>query len=336
MRPCRYVFPVACGCLLLASGNAWTNPGRVGAGAAPGSSPDRSCAEDGGAAIQVLGSGGPMHAQGRGSAAYLLWYERRAAVVIDMGGDTAAALARAGVAAGEIDILLLSHLHPDHVSGLPDFLWGEMVAGRHRPLVIAGPSGSGAFLPLEAFLARQFGEQGAFPFMRGVLTGEPFVLETKTVDASAPTAQPLGESGKLRLSALAVPHGRTPALAFRVDGPGFSVVFGGDQTARSPGFLRFAADADVLVVHAMLTERAAGSDLSRVVALPGDLARQAAESRVGHLVLGHLMGAGGNGDEARLWSLASIASVIDGIRASYAGTLTVASDGLCIPLPGGR
>ena len=91
----------------------------------PGALPGVRCAARAGTALEILGSGGPMHREARGSAAYLLWHRGRPAAVVDMGGDTAMALARAGVDAGEIDTLLISHFHPDHVSGLPDFLWGE-------------------------------------------------------------------------------------------------------------------------------------------------------------------------------------------------------------------
>lgn len=38
-------------------------------------------------AVQVLGSGEPMHGDGRGSAAYVLWVKQRPVVVVDMGGD---------------------------------------------------------------------------------------------------------------------------------------------------------------------------------------------------------------------------------------------------------
>src|SRR5579863_284755 len=63
-------------------------------------------------AVAVLGSGGPMHGDGRGSSAYLVFVHHKPAAVIDMGGDTAAKLAAAGVEAGSVGTLLISHLHP--------------------------------------------------------------------------------------------------------------------------------------------------------------------------------------------------------------------------------
>jgi len=296
----------------------------------PGALPGVRCAARAGTALEILGSGGPMHREARGSAAYLLWHRGRPAAVVDMGGDTAMALARAGVDAGEIDTLLISHFHPDHVSGLPDFLWGEIVSNRDRPLTVVGPSGTDTFPALETFLARQFGEQGSFPFMSGLLSGEEFELETRTVDVAVATPQLVAEREGLRFSALGVPHGRTPALAFRIDGPNFRVVLSGDQTARLPAFSRFARNADVLVAHAMITDAAARSPLSQVVALPGVLGAQALESAARHVVLGHLMGH--SDDDSRQWSLSDLDDVYAGIREYYTETITLASDGLCVPL----
>jgi ribonuclease BN (tRNA processing enzyme) len=108
--------------------------------APPGGGSDRTrCSSDGRTYLQVLGSGGPMHAEGRGGSAYALWLSRRPVVVVDMGADTPAALARAGAPRGSVEVLLVTHLHADHVSGVADFLWGEMAAERQGTLVVAGP-----------------------------------------------------------------------------------------------------------------------------------------------------------------------------------------------------
>ena len=315
---------------LLLAGQACADSIGAGAPNVANASESRHCGANGETAILVLGSGGPMHGGGRGSAAYLLLHEGRPVTIVDMGGDTPTALARAGVRTDRMGMLMISHLHPDHVSGLPDFLWGEMVAGRDRPLTLVGPSGSATVPALDTFLERSFGADGAFPFMAGLFDGDPFELKTKTVDVDARRPQAIAELDSLRFHALGVPHGSTPALAFRADGPDFRVLFAGDQTARLEAFTRFSADADILVVHAMLTPHAANSTLADVVALPGDLGRQASEAEVRHLVLGHLMG--GRDGEDDVWSLASMDELISGIRDHYSGMITVASDGRCIAL----
>lgn len=114
-------------------------PGGALAGPPPCSSYD--------AAVEVLGSGGPMHGDGRGNVAYLLWLHHKPALVVDMGGDTPAKLSGAGAHAGTLPLVLISHLHPDHVSGLPDFLWGEINAPRRLPLMLAGPVAGAIIFP---------------------------------------------------------------------------------------------------------------------------------------------------------------------------------------------
>jgi ribonuclease BN (tRNA processing enzyme) len=105
-------------------------------------------------------------------------------ILIDAGGGTSVALARAGADEAELDTILVTHLHPDHVSDLPDLLWGMSVEDRHRPLEILGPSGAGDFPGFRTFLARLFGSAGAFPFMKDLLDGREFPLQLDEVDAT--------------------------------------------------------------------------------------------------------------------------------------------------------
>ncbi|MEZ0476929.1 MBL fold metallo-hydrolase [Luteimonas sp. B3_2_R+30] len=294
--------------------------------------PADTCGRNGGSALQVLGSGGPMHGQGRGSAAYLLWSMGRPSILIDVGGGTTVALARAGVEAAQLDAVLISHFHPDHVSDLPAFLWGEMVTRRRRPLAIAGPTGAKDFRSLDAFLEKQFGAEGAFPDMKGLLSGEPFQLELAAIETVKARASRVFEHNGLRVSAYPVPHGRAPTLAYRIEGPDFSVVFGGDQTGLDPGFSKFAQGADYLVLHAMLSPRAAGHTLAQVVALPETLGRRAAEAKAKRVVLGHLMAGAPDQDEAHVWSLSSMPAVIEGLRTYYQAPILVPSDLQCLDL----
>ena len=64
-------------------------------------------------------------------------------IALKCGATALASLKRAGISAGGIDTIFLSHLHGDHFAGLP-FLFLEYIFAepRSRPLRIAGPPGT--------------------------------------------------------------------------------------------------------------------------------------------------------------------------------------------------
>lgn len=291
------------------------------------------CPRDGQAYLQILGSGGPMHAEGRGGSAYALWLSNRPAIVVDMGGDTPTALARAGAMPASVEALLISHVHADHVSGLADFLWGEMASDRRQPLAIAGPASNTEIFPsLPVFLDRLIGANGVFPTVRGLQDGAPFPLHVTTLSVDDRTPQRVFDQAGVAITALAVPHGAAPALAYRLEGPGVSVVLAGDQSGLHPQFAEFAADAGVLVFHAMVNERAVGQGLAGQVGIPSRLGELARASRARRVVLSHLMGEPGDSERAKRWSLSDLDGVVASVRRAYEGPIALATDLMCLPL----
>lgn len=64
------------------------------------------------------------------------------AVLVDCGEGTQIAAQRAGVSLKPIDKLLITHVHADHISGLPGLLHSMANAGRSEELSIIGPVGT--------------------------------------------------------------------------------------------------------------------------------------------------------------------------------------------------
>lgn len=283
--------------------------------------------------LQVLGSGGPMHAEGRGGSSYALWLANRPVIVVDMGADTPAKLAHAGAMPGGVEVLLVSHLHADHVSGLPDFLWGEMAAERHQPLAVVGPdSQSEEFPAFPDFLERLLGPDGAFPTLKGLQTGDPFALNITTLSTSDSAPQHVLDRDNISVTALSVPHGTAPALAYRVEGPNVSIVFAGDQSGTHPGFAEFAAGVDVLIFHATVNDAVENHPVAERVGIPSRLGALARASGAKRVVLSHLMGQPGDSEQAGLWSLADLDGVLRSIRRQFQGPVIVASDLACLEL----
>jgi ribonuclease Z len=72
----------------------------------------------------------------------LLRYQGRLAL-FDCGEGTQISLRALGWGLKDIDLILISHLHGDHIGGLPGLLLSQGNAGRTEPLEILGPPGLG-------------------------------------------------------------------------------------------------------------------------------------------------------------------------------------------------
>src|SRR5687768_16357592 len=67
-------------------------------------------------------------------------------LLIDCGEGTEHQLLRAPVRSGAIDAIFLTHLHGDHVYGVPGLLASMSMNGRTRPLELIGPEGTLEYL----------------------------------------------------------------------------------------------------------------------------------------------------------------------------------------------
>ena len=146
--------------------------------------------------LQVLGSGGPFPAGPLASSGYLVWHQGRPVVMVDAGGGTFLRFAEAGARLADLSLLAISHLHPDHVADLTALLW-QSDRLRQKPLKLAGPSGAGAFPPMDRYVRSLFDSAGgAYPILAGTLgqrgTGVRLEVFTVDVSASAPTRVPAG------------------------------------------------------------------------------------------------------------------------------------------------
>jgi len=286
----------------------------------------QSCAP-GPATVLILGSSGPAFNPERASSSYLLWAGGQARMLVDMGGGAYLRFAQSRAKLSDLALVAISHLHPDHVSDLPAFLWLSQQA-RQEPLPIVGPSagkgtasaaGNDIAPDFPTFLARLFDEKtGAFQVMGGALGGRGNGVRLNVTVADVTKAEPttVFEGSGLKVTALGIPHGNMPALAYRVQTPDGSVVFSTDQNGTDPKFVDFARNADVLIMH-MAIAPGATSPLHAAPAVVGHIAQ---EAQVGRLILSHL-------DQFNLE-----AAVAD-LKKSYTGPLTVGADLQCTPVP---
>ncbi len=170
--------------------------------------------------VTLLGTGNPRPTMERFGPSTLVEAGDHT-ILIDAGRGSIQRLFQIGEAAQvrAVDMVLLTHLHSDHVVGLPDLWLTGWIFGRDRPFVVSGPPGTKSMCAHldEAFAfdkkvrAKAFDPQG-------------IVLQAKDVEPGV-----VYDEGGLRITAFKVEHGGIvePAYGYRVEYRGRSVALFG-------------------------------------------------------------------------------------------------------------
>lgn len=95
--------------------------------------------------VALVGTGGMMPLPNRWLSSVLIRYQSHL-ILFDCGEGTQISLQSLGWGIKDIDVILISHLHGDHVTGLPGLLLTQGNSARTEPLQIVGPRGSRAVL----------------------------------------------------------------------------------------------------------------------------------------------------------------------------------------------
>lgn len=217
--------------------------------------------------------------------------------------------------------------HIDHTGELPGLVkardLGMKGAVAYR---IFGPEGGGPYPSTTRFIDRLFGEAGAFAYLPGFKNPLTFAVTDLPVAAAAPPRIVLEEDG-LRVTSIAVDHGDTPAVAYRIEWSGSSLVISGDLASKNDNLARLAASADVLVYDTtVLDPPGSPKPLYALHTAPRRIGEVAAAAGVKSLVLSHY---GGDVDRAR-------SEVVRSVNAAYHGPVRFAADCLRIELSAGK
>lgn len=283
---------------------------------------ESDCPPDNGIALQVLGSGGPIADDARASSSYLVWVDGQAKVLIDAGSGAFLRFGENGARFEDLELIALSHYHTDHSADLPALLKSGNFSSRKRPLNISGPASARRFPGLEGYLKGLLDpEKGAYRYLSGYLDGSNGLVKLEAIerDHKSSEASIVIEQPGLKVTALGVPHGIVPTLAYRVEVANWTLVFGSDQNGSLDAFTEFARDADVLVAHLVIPE-SAGKSAKSLHATPSAIGRIAGKATVSKLLLSHFM--------AR--SLKTMDHNLEMIRGLYKGELVLADDNACL------
>ena len=166
-------------------------------------------------------------------------------LLFDAGRGAAMRLHQAKAPLREITAIFITHLHSDHIAGIPDIY-------ATAPLI---PPGAGRRVPFE-----MWGPQGIADVARGVelmfsannhirLTEKELIPEvTKIATHDVPSdGGVVFQKGGVVVTAFLVDHGHAkPAYGYRIDYGGLAVVLSGD-TVYTPNLVKQAKAVDLLV-----------------------------------------------------------------------------------------
>ncbi|UCH53915.1 MAG: MBL fold metallo-hydrolase [Pseudomonadota bacterium] len=288
----------------------------------------QGCDRDG-VQFQVLGSGGPELQGRRAGTSYLLWIDGAARVLIDFGSGAALRFGESGARGADLDVLLFSHLHIDHTSDFPALVKSTWFENRTRVLPIYGPGGN-KHMPSTVSMVRELFDptRGVYRYLGTLLSPikrDGFRLEPHDVRERPPKiglpkrddddVLAVFSNERVKVTAIHVTHAEIPALAWRIEAAGKSVVVSGDASGDADQLVKLARDADLLVAHNAVPESAVGVEarLHMRPSMIGEIARGAA---VKQLVLSHRM----------LRTLGNEEETLAQIGKHYSGPTTFASD----------
>jgi ribonuclease BN (tRNA processing enzyme) len=271
----------------------------------------------------VLASGGPR-AFGRGATSYIVALDGAPRILVDAGSGAFVEIGKLGLDLDRMDIVLLTHLHIDHSSGLPAvFNARALAASAPIRFNVFGPEGAGLFPSTTKFIHLLFDPGGIYEYQKTFGAEESIQATDLPITLNSPEREIVAE-GDLHIHEIATHHGDCPSVAYRIDYKGRSITFAGDMDASAlPNLEHIARDTTLLVVHAAVLDPPGSPDILYTLHTPPKQLGQAAQiAGAKHLLLSHIPPVV---EEHQ-------AAVLRSIHTSYKSSVQFAHDGLRVPV----
>lgn len=297
--------------------------------------------DDDGLKVFFCGTGSPLPSKARAQTCTAIIAGDRF-FLVDVGSGSFETIQAAGIPAGRLGAIFLTHFHSDHIGDLSEANLGSWVTARPAPLSVYGPEGvervvageNEAFALDSDYRIAHHGK-GVAPLRSKGMVARPF-------DGSA--AIVVFDENGLKVTAFPVMHDPVDAaVGYRFDYQGRSAVISGD-TAYSESLVAAAKRVDILIHEAQANhmvakmQRAAAeagaattaqifADIPSYHTTPEEAARAANKAGADWLILTHLTPAPDNPVARRIF--------MRGVSQVRAQKVRIAEDALLITLPKG-
>lgn len=189
--------------------------------------------------VSFLGTGDAFSASGRHQAGYLV-HGGATSFLLDIGSSTLGSMKQHGIDPSVVDLVLISHLHGDHFSGLP-FLFLEYIfeRKRERPLRIAGPPGTEE--RVRTLFRAMYRDLASEPL--------PFALQFTEMPPGVPVS-----FDDVHVEPFRVPHQENDiSLGLRVSVAGRTILYSGD-TGWTETLVEQSRDTDLFICECCFFE----------------------------------------------------------------------------------
>ena len=195
--------------------------------------------------VTLLGTGTPQPIMERFGPSILVQAGTET-LLFDAGRGCLQRLRQINVSYDKLTALFLTHLHSDHIVGLPDlWLTGWLLTKRAMPLKVFGPTGTSKMVD---YLQKAFAFDINIRIEDDKAPQEGSKLLVTEVGQGA-----IYERNGVKVIAFKVDHGVVkPAFGYRIEYNGHSVVLSGD-TKYSENLITFAKGTDLLIHEVAIT-----------------------------------------------------------------------------------
>ena len=250
----------------------------------------------------VCGSRGPLPGKGRAEPCIMIKTPDHM-FIVDTGDGSRQNLMNWQVDLGNLDAVLFTHLHSDHISDLADYhLYSWVTQNREGKLPVYGPQGTQRVTEGITRAYELDTEWRTLHHGEDVAPSDIAGFDTKIIDLNSPV---IFDDGSLKITAFEVDHFPVdPSFGYRFDYKGRSIVISGD-TDYSKNLIEQSKNADLLF-HDALSYNMIGRaeeisldiepQLSRIFydiqdyhASPIEAAQAANEANVKELIFYHLI-----------------------------------------------